>query len=175
MEDKEYTTNIEIRHKEPWFKDILTCLLESLFFVKSSGDTIVEEKDFHGKFTYPKIRNDPAVDEKIKSILVNELSTDKNFGIKNDTLSFYIEFSNGSNYERWRFNFKMKKEITEDGATESLKKALTYISETVLGHEYCPPAELQEPKIGHSIKYNVKIEQTNFRQNGFVGWLFSKA
>ena len=156
---------INIRKQEPWFKDILTCLLESIFFIKSSGDTVVEEKVFKDLFTYPKVKNDAELDEQIKGYLSGKLSFEegKIGNGTDDNFYFTVKFANRSgNYERWKFSFKVKTNVSEDDVKGSLKDSLDYISKCVLEEGYVPLEELDEPTLGHSIKYDVEVEENNF-------------
>ena len=162
---------INIRPKEEWLRDILECILEALFFVKSSGNTVPTEKSFHDEFTYPKIANDPGVDEFIKKVLDNNLKYVRDdVGVKHDTLKVLVKFKNLSAYERWSFTFRIQAKNDKGVPTDdrcvakSLKQALAFISEKFLHEDYEPLPECATPKIGHSIRYDVEVTQENFPQ-----------
>lgn len=161
--DKCYTPRaIAIRFKEPWFRDILRCLLETLFFIKSSENIMIEEKSFQNSFTYPKIKNDPDLERAIEGYLDGVLRFDNDFiGQKKDMFSFTVRFSNGSNYEAWECIFKVKKDLSEDDVKDSLKGVLADISEIVLGNDYIHLDEHAGME-GRSVKYEIGIEQKGF-------------
>lgn len=167
MNGADFGIECTIRSKEPLFKDILTCLLESLFFLKSSGGAEIGEKLFYDSFTYPIINNDPKLDEYINSIITSkELSfeTDK-IGDKNDTLILFVKFSNSTFFERWNIVFKVKNNVSEKNVTDSIKKALDKISSEILSSNYKSLNELGDFKVGMSLKYYVDVDQKNFPQN----------
>lgn len=163
MSGKYYAVRtITIRPKEPWLQDILRCLLETLFFIKSSGNNMVEEKSFQNSFTYPKIKNDPDLERAIEGYLDGVLRFDSDsIGQKKDTFSFTVRFSNGSNYEAWECIFKPKKDLSEDDVKDSLKGVLADISEIVLGNDYIHLDEHAGME-GRSVKYEIGIEQKGF-------------